>query len=849
MNKNLNFLIETLQDKLKLGHNIEESSRSLKGKGLFSDEDIDQAVKHILDLQDEYGNKAHTLRDKGIQGSWFSDNLLTSDGCWHLLKNNLSQVSFWEESMITSLDDYSTAVVKELAPPKSEKDKKVKGLVLGYVQSGKTTNFCAVAAKAIDSGYKLVIVLSGMHNNLRRQTELRLRKELVDPMSSRCCTLTSVDEKGDFKKKQTISANRALSIENGFTLVVLKKNSPVLRNFISWLSHAKKEIIENCPALIIDDESDQASVNTNKPENDPTAINGHIRNLLDTFKVCSYIGYTATPFANILINTDVNSDIFPKDFLVSLPKPKGYFGADELFNDIKAPFLDVLRNISEDEAMELNPRLRSQDRLEMQDSLKLAICDFVVSSAIRCTRGQWKQHMTMLVHTHHTISEHQKITDLIKEYVSDLKWSISEQNGEIFNYLTQHCLNEFNKNSEKFSKTIKYAKKQKVFRAIEKVCEELIVLEDNSKSQERLLFPHDEYLRAIVVGGNTLSRGLTINGLSVSYFSRHSKNYDTLLQMGRWFGYRKNYVDLTRLYVTSTLRDHFYHLSVVEKDLREEIENMALNKERPIDVALKILRHPELNVTAHNKARNAARVDTSFSGYKLQARHIDGHNKNILKKNKQAVEKLLIQSQKGNFQAVNAIKDFSPSHCYKDVPAEAIIQFLENYRMPKENIKFCQRQLINYIEKALTRNELSNWSVALISVGSRGTEYEINGLKCQKSKRSVLGSDFDSEKIQQLKALSTPIDEFIDLQDEISVEEFEKLKNSKTSVIQLRKKYRKKENALLLIHPLDYVTPEGESSETNPLRAVYDVFGISLVFPESNVSDHKYDYVANKSIA
>ena len=185
--------------------------------------------------------------------------------------------------MIASLDRASTQVVSHLSPPKSESSIVTKGLVLGHIQSGKTTNFSATIAKAVDAGYKLVVVLAGMHNNLRTQTELRLRVELVDPSDGKTCTtLIGIDENGDFKSRQHVSANSQLSKVNGFTLVVLKKNTSPLRNFSQWLCDASPDVLEKCPMLFIDDEADQASINTSKPDQDPTAINGHIRNRLSS---------------------------------------------------------------------------------------------------------------------------------------------------------------------------------------------------------------------------------------------------------------------------------------------------------------------------------------------------------------------------------------------------------------------------------------------------------------------------------------------------------------------------------------------------------------------------------------
>jgi hypothetical protein len=232
--------------------------------------------------------------------------------------------------MIDSINSASNSILSQLADPQGKK-RTVKGLVLGYVQSGKTANFSAVAAKAIDSGYKLAIVLAGMHNNLRLQTERRLVHELCEPNLGKVINLTKVDKNGDFSKRQAVRAASICGRTDGFALAVLKKNSAVLRAFNLWLSEADPELVKQCPVLIIDDESDHASVNTAKSNEDASAINRLIRELLKRFDSCSYIGYTATPFANVLIDSSQEDDLYPRDFLVSLEKPYSYFGSEELF--------------------------------------------------------------------------------------------------------------------------------------------------------------------------------------------------------------------------------------------------------------------------------------------------------------------------------------------------------------------------------------------------------------------------------------------------------------------------------------------------------------------------------------
>ena len=264
LDEDLKYLIDALRDHVALGRSIDDAVRNLKRR--FGDEEISAAVSAFKSQYKEMieNEGASTLTENRKFEGWYERPETDSKAHWPLLKAVLRNKSrAWTEEMINSLDLSSTTVLSHLAPPKSETSVKVKGLVLGYVQSGKTANFSAVIAKGVDAGYRLVVVLSGMHNNLRLQTQARLHEELVKPKEGAALTLTRVDENGDFQKRQSVTANHALSKKDGFTLVVLKKNTHVLRSFNSWLSGSSEEVVNSCPALIIDDESDQASINTN----------------------------------------------------------------------------------------------------------------------------------------------------------------------------------------------------------------------------------------------------------------------------------------------------------------------------------------------------------------------------------------------------------------------------------------------------------------------------------------------------------------------------------------------------------------------------------------------------------
>ena len=863
--KRKNFLIQQLRDQLALGRTLEEAKFNLLV--VFEENEVDEAIQEFTatDTRFHSTKEVFTLHDEPNYAGWYGGPNVAPTSVWTGLKRSLAD-SGWSESMVDNLNLASTGVVEQLAPPQSQKKIIIKGLVLGYVQSGKTANYSAVIAKAVDAGYRLVIVLGGMHNNLRQQTQSRLKTELVDPNPAKCTTLTTVDEKGDFQKKQNVTASRALSVD-GFTLVVLKKNSPVLRNFYEWLSSASDDLLSKTPAIIIDDESDQASINTNKEENDPTAINGHIRRLLSRFTVCSFVGYTATPFANVLVNAQENADVFPRDFLISLGKPPNYFGAEELFGRERVGGLDakdgipVVRLIPPSD-LEILAGLGEKKRADksgtvlLVPSIKAAIDSFIVACAARYVRGHHKKHMTMLLHVSRLTDIQSTVKAEIDEHLKDLKFKFQDQDQALRERLSSLWQKDFCVAGKDFG-TTEYPDFGKIWKYAQQVTEHLDTVLENSKSLERLSYDSVTPIRSIVIGGNTLSRGLTLQGLTVSYFLRTTKAYDTLLQMGRWFGYRPGYIDLTRIYVTEPLRNHFYHLATVEQEIRDEIRMMAANEERPIDVGLRIRNHPHLTVTAPNKMRRAEDCAFTFSGTKIQARHIITDQKEVVDSNYRAVKNLHARCAKYGKKVASKFQDFSNALLYRSLSQESILQFLDEYFFSSENGKFTSELLKDYILKQSAASELTDWSIAFLS-SRNGAPVDLGGTSINVFDRSILRRVYDqsSSASVQLRALSTPGDEIIDLGEcfDHNVSKTEDVLprgRERESEIALRRKYRPRERGLLIIHPLNWNQPKSQSnafSLTEPLSAKGPVFGITFVFPFAASDQSKYGFVRNVSV-
>jgi hypothetical protein len=866
----LHFLVETIQNYLALGRTLNDSRVSLRRA--FDPDLVETAIALFTKAASENRSSKDTvLRNTDDEYEcWYGGPSTEPNSHWGLLKEHLVNKSEWTEEMLSSLNHASTTVVSHLAAPKAN-NCRVQGLVLGYVQSGKSANFSAVIAKAVDAGYKLVIVLAGTHNNLRLQTERRLFHELCEPNLPACTNLTAVDETGDFKKIQAQRAESACGRPDGFALAVVKKNSSVLRNLESWLSTAKPETLAKCPLLLIDDESDNASVNTNRPaEENPTAINNLIRKIVSLFGTVSYVGYTATPFANIFIDSSIEDDLYPRDFLISLPKPLSYFGAEELFgtealigNAGLGP-LPLTREVT-DSSIFVRAKSERGTPIELANSLSEAILAFIIAGAARLSRNQWHSHITMLVHTSHLIDEQQALYDCVQEFVEDLQLKIRDKHAGLIEHLRKQYTTDFAQTSN-FFKGVEIPSFDLVLKNITPFVTRLVTILDNSNSDQRLSFDQESPVWGIVIGGNTLSRGLTIEGLTVSYFVRGSRGYDTLMQMGRWFGYRRNYIDLTRIYVPEEIRDNFFHLACVEEELRGEIRAMAENKERPIDVALRIRSHPSMTVTSNLKMRTAREASLTYSGSKIQARHIIADDLKILEGNLKTTEHLIgnIQSL-GNHALKSRIKEFEDYLIFKTVPSELILQFLDAYNFSTANIRFTRSLLRQYIMDLAESGELSNWSVVVVSSGT-GSKYTFKtGQVVGRVKRSRLAgvrSERDPRAVY-LTGLSPSADEIADLDDLLpaTVTSLTSLKNDAKfagqSYTSIRFSLRPKERGLLLLYPLETKqTVDLDSGKADvqfggkllSLEAQRDIFAATFVFPKSGVTKGRYNYLINGTV-
>jgi len=548
----------------------------------------------------------------------------------------------WPPQMVQSLTDVTGRILGHLQDPQSEGTSwSRRGLVIGHVQSGKTANYTGVVARAADAGYKFVIVAAGIHNNLRKQTQERIDAAFIgrssDPDDRRNigvglapnyphpATLTNVND--DFNKNTAAKSGWKLNDFSKPIILIIKKNTRTLADLHKWLQdlNADPSGKISVPMLFIDDEADNASINTNNEDVDPTRTNALIRRVLSLFSKSCYVGYTATPFANIFINPDAYDDdvleeLFPRDFIYCLDAPTTYFGAEKVFLD-DAHSERIVRSIDDCEHFLPYSHKRDYRIPELPPSLYEAIDEFIVARAIRNLRGQSNKHCSMMIH----VSRFVPPQNAIRNFVSLREKRIRE--AVKANYMMPESVSSENPYMQNLRKAFSREYADAGFRwdqvksALNSVFDNLHLYVINSKSDEVLDYGKYERegigLTAIAIGGLSLSRGLTIEGLTISYMYRNTKMYDTLMQMGRWFGYRPGYEDLCRVHLSRDSINWYAHIAEAAEELVQQVKRMRRDGLSPEDFGLYVRSHPDtLLITASNKMRSGEQVTVqqSFSG-------------------------------------------------------------------------------------------------------------------------------------------------------------------------------------------------------------------------------------------
>lgn len=758
----------------------------------------------------------------GNRDTWYTGPH-AKDKCWPAIVDLLRKDGWSEDPAIRSLDDSSTRVVSLLNHPK-EKSFSTRGLVVGYVQSGKTTNFTSVMAKAADRGYKLFIVLAGVHNGLRRQTQARLVQQLVEPNPSMWSQLTGLDT--DFTPQENPASYFGKSNRTR-VLCVVKKNAPVLRKLARWLDKAS-DYLKDCPALIIDDEADQATVATN-------SINPLILDIMGSLPRSAYVGYTASPFANLLIDPSAE-DLYPKDFVVNLPKPEGHFGTEVLFGryalDGEDPEqvddgYDMIRSIPEDDVRCVRPDTRAE--VEgftpiVTETLRRAVEYFWLVTAARRVRGTGNPHNTMLIHTSVNTAVHNSFERPLKHLRDRFAGSLHDTDS--LTRLRRLWEGETDRvPAEDFGETA--VPFEQLLPQLPGVLESCRIVMDNSSSEHRLDYENGPVV-AIAVGGNTLSRGLTLEGLSVSYFVRAVSAYDTLLQMGRWFGFRNGYADLPRIWMTDELAEWFRHLATVETEMRRDIDIYMTEDETPLTFAVRLRTHPKLRVTAAAKMRDAITAASSYGGQRVQT-HYFHTNAEWLGNNIDAARHLVSESK------ANAVRISDRSvegrYVFRDVPYDVVTEFLSRYRFHEKSPENDANLIVEYIRKRIaTAGSLRRWNVAIVgNPRNKDTFTFAPGVTVGRNIRARVASN-PSPDFADIKTLMSRRDAAVDLSGETTKLTEEEIKDAR--LLQLP------DTGLLVLYPIDKVSEPSPSKKLRvALNAEEHVIGVGMVFPRPRFAD------------
>lgn len=819
----------------------------------------------------------HTLTDNRNHQPWYREKVAENRidfRFWNRYKRYLRNIKQWPEATINRLDEITDDIIERIEDP-TDRNRAFdrRGLVVGYVQSGKTANYTGVINKAIDSGYRVIVVLSGMHKNLRSQTQMRIDEEVIGRDTSdqaqvrrigvttlpnegyiNVDTFTTQDDGGDFSRAFAQQLGGVQPGSDRPMLLVVKKNVSVLRNLIRYFTECLDTIgndyvlrvgdnppmLNNLPLLLIDDEADQASPNTRPPANDdgeldPTAINKNIRQLLNLFNQKAYIGYTATPFANIFIHHEIEHstygrDLFPSSFIISMEAPSNYFGPVQVFglNDNETekglPIHITVNDASQEHSTFLPLRHQVNDiPNDIPNSMKEAIKSFIISSAIRRLRGQGNKHNTMLIHC---------------TRFNDIQNAIGVHVETEFNRLRNGLVNSDADVSEEFRtlferdflriSTAMQAPVHIWHEVSENLTPAVLKMERrphiiNGSAGDILDYKNHEGigLSIIAIGGDKLSRGLTLEGLTVSYFTRASSLYDTLMQMGRWFGYRTGFEDLCRIYTTDDLFSWYRHISTAFEILRKEFLEMSRQKSTPMEFGLRVLSHPDMMATNAMKMRHTTTLPLTYKGKLTETSSLSGE-RSILINNYNAVETF-----------IQLLSPFSlhfkdNSYLWTDVPKEIVISFLEEYISFRGAPASSTKRIVEFIKKQREGQNpntiLDSWNVALASLRRTNTEelVEVGGMSVKPLTRSIKEAFINNRLF--VKRIVSNVDEKIDFENDTTATSEE-----------LRSLEPRLNRPLITIYPLiieNYRATEDLPVEILTLERM--PFGFAISWPNNN---------------
>lgn len=853
---------------------------------MFPNTDKLEVKKHLMSLYTIPVAPYKTLLDSNNPGAgWFSANNHAKKqeiiwSFWNRYQKFLREKEKYQPGVIFQLDRLTNEILDNLYNPAlTDTNFSKKGLVVGQVQSGKTSNFTGLICKAVDAGFNVVIVFAGILDDLRTQTQNRLEKcflgfttkdleriqdnekigigvGLIDnkPIAHSFTTVVS-----DFKESTVNSLGTNFQTKEPI-LFVVKKNGRILTNLKRWLS---KKDLDGKSVLFIDDEADNASVNTSKDKKKASSINGKIRNILALFRRNAYVGYTATPYANIFIDKTDEHDLFPRHFIVNLPTPPTYLSPEMVFGldpegEQPLPIVNIVKDYKN--FVPDKHKLGDCGTLCYQnipESLKYAVRCFILACAIRCVRGQAKKHNSMLIHLSRFQVWQNEIKLLIDRLFKFYKSNILADDAQIYDLLktdfeknyvcgtgnTQMEYKSFVQTTSEILNSqysiikdgIKPVTWNEVKDQLYHVVSKIEVKALNGASTDSLAYEehYEDGYYVIAIGGDKLSRGLTLEGLTISYFLRASKMYDTLMQMGRWFGYRPRYVDVCRLFVSEEINYWFKNITIANNELREDFDYLWVSNGSPQQFALKVRTSPGLLITSPLKMFSTKDVQVSWASTLVETYSLR-RTKESRNRNFQLTSNFL--QGLGQCYKKNGEND-RRGYLWLNVSPDKICDFIEHFEIAETSrIKMNLEKMSQYIKSCVSEHgELLSWRVIL-----RNQEINDDLLKSpdrsmycladgtlpvictNRTRVGIPEQDDDIYNLKNYHLISGPKDEFLDmdiLEEDLtealnetikikkeqhamnpSIKEWKEKYPSPTLV---RQKYRSPNFPLLIIYPLN----------------------------------------------
>jgi len=842
--------------------------------------------------------------------------------------------------VIQNTEKSTLAIIERLGDPNKNIDELQKGLVLGSVQSGKTANFNGVISRAIDVGYDMIIVFSGIMEDLRIQTQRRINQDVIGlgEIANLINQNIGVGKIQKFGKDGIYQINslttsaldfRRAMVDSHFDftnprILVCKKNVSVLTNLIYWLKSSLPEHVERLEKsiLIVDDEADNASLNNLgfKGSEYASKVNGHIRALLNLFKRRSYLGYTATPFANILqdqspellnegswiipyrhrgqqheLACTLSAGLFPDKFIYKLSTPSTYLGPRRFFStgreqegDQKIPLIETIPDAENETIF-----VFGKESTSLPSSLADAVDCFILSIALRDSRKSlldalpgYTRHHTMLVHISRLIVDQNSTASRLKEYVTWISAKINDDSIADSHGIYERLHRQWNRFfAYKVANIRSYLPEnynvdglnprgwEDISQLLPNAVKNIQVRAINSETGEKLVYPEHETMKYIAVGGNRLSRGFTLEGLTINYFLRDTNLYDALLQMGRWFGYRPGYIDACRLFIDATTEDKYNFITMALCELEEQIENMEIQRKSPKEFELRIRRHPDvLQITRASILKNAEEVRYSFQNMVQQSVYF--------KLERDKLEDAW-SGFKGLFTRMSFTTNENPSFYTLDCSKDDLKRFMD---IPSVFLKnsFPKEDMMQYIEMCNERGKLTNWKVAVRRTGT-GSHFKEDWIdlaltlrSAPKKEESVYYSELKNDLLftasgKSMNIMTSGMDEAIGLSENViadAIFEFRRHKKqkfledgkgeneaedkaSRTSIPGwIFRKKRPETQGLLLIYLIDlkhvFNTDELRAvANSNSINLNIPMIGFALSFPQIH-DDPGAVYMANK---